>query len=64
MSMPSIPSCGNPYCNCGDTCECEAPCTCGLELVGEETVTEWDAEVQVLVHTIVAKYAPTPAAVP
>lgn len=53
-------SCGNPYCTCDQPCACPVPCTCGLELVGEETVTKWDAEAHVLVHSIVATYAPKP----
>jgi hypothetical protein len=58
MSTTSITSCVNPYCNCDQSCTCTIPCTCGLELVGEETLTEWDAEAGVLVHSVVATYAP------
>ena len=61
-SQPS-PTCGNPYCGCEQPCQCPPPCTCNLELVGEETITEWDADAGFLVHRTVATYAPKADAV-
>jgi hypothetical protein len=61
MGTLLIPDCGNPYCSCDQPCTCTPPCTCGLELIGEETVTRWDTEQHVLVHSVVATYGRTSA---
>lgn len=62
MTPLTDPTCDNPYCGCDQPCQCADPCTCNLELVGEETVTRWDAQAGVLVHSVVTKYAPKPEA--
>lgn len=58
MTPSNEPSCGNPYCGCDQPCQCADPCTCNLELVGEETVTEWDAQAGVLLRRVITRYAP------
>ena len=63
MHTSTSSNCVNPYCGCDQPCQCQPPCTCNLELVGEETVTEWDADAGFLVHRVISRYAPVPDAV-
>jgi hypothetical protein len=48
--------CVNPYCDCFPSCGCEAPCTCGLVLVGHTSDEQWDATNGELRYTVTDRY--------
>ena len=48
--------CVNPYCDCYPSCGCEAPCTCGLVLVGHTSDEQWDATNGELRYTVTDRY--------